>query len=128
MDHGHVPLVLVVDDNDQNRKLVRDVLRAAGFETLEAARGSEAIVIAAEQLPDVILLDLVLPDLHGAQVARELKATAQTAHIPLVALTAVRPDDESSLREAGFAGYLGKPISVAEFPAQVRGYCTPVET
>ena len=116
------PLVLIVDDNDKNRKLARDVLGAAGLRTLEAASGSAAIALAAEQLPDVILLDLRLPDMDGTDVAIALKRDARTAPIPLVALTAVRTGDDSWLDPAGFAGYLEKPIRVDEFPAQVKRY------
>jgi two-component system, cell cycle response regulator DivK len=122
--HTPGPLVLVVDDNEQNRKLVQDVLRAAGFRTLEAASGREGIALAIERLPDVVLLDLLLPDLDGVEVARELKGNARTAPIPLVALTAVRVGGEGPLQEAGFAGHLEKPIRVADFPAEVRSYCT----
>ncbi len=121
------PLVLIVDDNQRNLKLARDVLRAAGFRTLEAASGAEGIAVAAEQLPDVILLDFRLPDMDGTDVARELRDGARTARIPVVALSALQPDDDSDwLLAAGFAGYLGKPISVSEFPDQVRRYCAPV--
>lgn len=120
-----LPLVLIVDDNDKNLKLARDVLRAAGLRTLEAASGGEAIALAAEQLPDVILLDLRLPDMDGIDVARELRAGERTARIPVVALSALHVEDEGdSLLAAGFAGVLAKPISVAEFPDEVRRYCT----
>jgi two-component system, cell cycle response regulator DivK len=117
------PLVLIVDDNEKNRKLARDVLHAAGFRTVEAASGAEAIALAAEQLPDVVLLDLRLPDMDGMDVARELRDGARTDRIPVVALSALRPEGEDAwLAEAGFAGSIGKPISVAEFPHQVRRY------
>ncbi len=120
------PLVLVVDDNEKNRKLARNVLRAAGLRTLEAARGDEAIALAAEYLPDVILLDLRLPDMDGIDIARTLREGVQTARIPVVALSAQRfADAGDRLLEAGFAGYLEKPIDVAEFPEQVRSYCAP---
>ncbi len=119
-----VPLVLIVDDNEKNRKLARDVLRAAGLRTVEAASGSEGIALAAERLPDVILLDLRLPDMDGTDVARELRDGARTTRLPIVALSALSaaPNDEWLLA-AGFAGYLEKPISVREFPDQVRRYC-----
>jgi two-component system cell cycle response regulator DivK len=128
-DHGRaeaVPLVLIVEDNERNRKLARDVLRAAGLRTVEAANGGEGIALAAESLPDVILLDLQLPDMDGTDVARELREGARTARIPIVALSA-RPyvDDGDRLLAAGFAGYLEKPIDVREFPKQVRSYCAP---
>jgi two-component system cell cycle response regulator DivK len=118
------PLVLIVDDNEKNLKLHRDVLRAAGLRTLEAATAAEAIALATAQTPDVILMDLGLPDMNGSDAARTLAADPRTARIPVVALTSLRLDDESDLlRTAGFAGYLEKPISVADFPEQVRRYC-----
>jgi two-component system, cell cycle response regulator DivK len=118
------PLVLIVDDNEQNLKLARDVLRAAGFRTLEAQSGAEGIALAAEQLPSVILMDLRLPDMDGTDAVHKLGNAAQTARIPVVALSALplAADDDWFL-DAGFAGYLEKPISVAEFPNQVRRYC-----
>ena len=120
------PLILVVDDNEKNRKLARDVLRAAGLGTLEAASGTDAIALAAERLPDLILLDLQLPDIDGTEVARELRDGARTAHIPIVALSALPYVGYGDrLLAAGFAGYLEKPIDVGEFPAQVRSYCGP---
>ena len=118
------PLVLIVDDNEKNLRLHRDVLRADGLRTLEAATGAEAIDLATTHTPDVILMDIGLPDMDGAEAARALAEDARTAQIPVVALTSVRLDQLGErLRAAGFAGYLEKPISVTEFPAQVRGYC-----
>lgn len=118
------PLVLIVDDNEKNLKLHRDVLRAAGLRTLEAATAAEGIALATAQTPDVILMDLGLPDMNGSEAARTLAADPRTARIPVVALTSLRLDYESDLlRTAGFAGYLEKPISVADFPDQVRRYC-----
>lgn len=100
------------------------MLRAAGFRTLEAATGGEGIALAEEQLPAVILLDLHLPDMDGVGVARELKGGARTASIPVVALSALRIEEDSDwLRAAGFDGYLAKPIDVGAFPAQVGSYC-----
>ena len=119
------PLVLIVDDNERNRRLARDVLRAAGLRTMEAVSGAEAISVAAAHLPNVVLLDLELPDMQGTDVARELRNGAQTARIPIVALSARRKvDDGEGLSAAGFDGYLEKPIDVSEFPEQVRSYCT----
>ena len=119
-----VPLVLIVDDNEKNLKLARDVLRAAGLRTLEAARGDEAIVLATDHRPDVVLLDLRLPDMDGEDVARELRRGAETARIPVVALSASRyPWSNDQLLAAGFDGYLQKPIDVRAFPGQVRGFC-----
>ena len=120
------PLVLIVDDNEKNLRLARDVLRAGGLRTIEAASGAAGIALAAERMPDVILLDLQLPDMDGTDVARELRKEARTAQIPVVALSA-RPyaGDRERLLAAGFVGYLEKPIDVAAFPDQVRSYCRP---
>ena len=119
-------LVLVVDDDERNRRLAVDVLRLAGLRTVEAGTGAEALSVASAELPDLVLLDLQLPDLDGVAVARELRGDARTAEIPIVALSALRLDGrEEWLREAGFDGFLAKPIDVAEFPRVVRGYCRP---
>ena len=116
-------LVLIVDDNEKNAKLARDVLRFAGFRTIEAGSGHAGFSLAVEQLPDVILMDIRLPDMEGTVVLRNLKDEPRTAQIPVVALTsfAMKGDRESFL-EAGFDGYLEKPISVKAFPDQVRSY------
>ena len=115
---------LIVDDNDRNRKLARDVLGAAGFRTLEAATGAEGIHLAIEHLPDVILMDLRLPDMHGTDAARTLGETDRTAQIPVVAMSAAALDGgDEWLEPAGFAGRLDKPIDVRTFPDQVRRFC-----
>lgn len=122
--HAQAPLVLIVDDNAKNLKLARDVLLAAGFRTLQAATAGEGIALANEHLPDVVLLDLRLPDMDGADVARRLANGARTAAIPVVAFSSLAFDDDTAwLRHAGFAGYLEKPIDVEEFADRVRGYC-----
>jgi len=121
------PLVLIVDDNEKNLRLHRDVLRAAGLRTLEAATGSEAIALATAHTPDVVLMDLGLPDIDGTDAARALAEDPRTARIPVVALTSLRlEDDGAGLRAAGFAGYLEKPINVVAFPEQVRHYARRV--
>ena len=117
------PLVLIVDDNEQNLKLARDVLRAAGFRTLEGASGADAIRLAGEHQPDVILMDLGLPDMAGTDAARALKGRARTAGVPVVAVSASRIQDEEWLLAAGFAGHLEKPIDVQAFPEQVHSFC-----
>jgi two-component system cell cycle response regulator DivK len=118
------PLVLVVDDNEKNLKLVRDVLCAAGFRTVEATTGAEAIALADRHLPDVILMDLRLPDMDGTDAVRTLADGKQTASIPVVALSSVPLEHGGDwFRALGFAGCVEKPISVRTFPDQVRGYC-----
>jgi two-component system, cell cycle response regulator DivK len=122
--HGNdEPLVLVVDDDDRSLRLTRDVLRADGIRTIEATSGAEAVESAAKALPDVILLDLQLPDMDGIQVVRELRARDSTSQIPVVALTAMRTEGDADwLLHAGFAGCLEKPITVRDFPTQVRAH------
>ena len=119
-----LPLVLIVDDNDRNRKLTVDVLRAARFRTLEAVTAAEGIALASERLPDVILMDLRLPDLDGTEAARTLRAEPRTSRIPVVAVTALPLDARDDwLVAAGFAGYVVKPIDIDAFPDVVRGFC-----
>ena len=120
------PLVLIVDDDERNRKLAQDVLRRSGLRTIAAAGGRAAIALARECLPDVVLLDLRLPDMEGRDVARALREDERTAHIPVVALTALRyPDGGTRLLADGFLDYLEKPIDVGTFPDQIRRYCGP---
>jgi len=119
-----VCLVLIVDDNEKNRKLAQSVLSAASFRTLEAATGAEAVAMAVEHVPDVVLMDLQLPDIPGTEAARRLRDSERTAGIPVVALSAMVLEGTGGwLEEAGFAGWLEKPIRVRTFPDQVRRYC-----
>src|SRR5262245_33237248 len=115
-------LVLIVDDNPKNVKLAADVLRFAGFRTLEADSGREGVTLAREHCPCVILMDIRLPDMDGTEAARQLKADARTAEITVVALTSFKVN-ASVFLDLGFDGYLEKPIRVAEFADQVRQYC-----
>jgi two-component system cell cycle response regulator DivK len=122
--NSDLPLVLIVDDNDRNRKLARDVLRLAGLRTLDAATAAEGIALASEHRPDVILMDLRLPDLDGTGAARLLRSEPRTARIPIVAMTALPLDNRDDwLFDAGFAGSIVKPIDTDACPDVVRGYC-----
>lgn len=119
-----MPVALIIDDSDANRKLARVVLRADGFETVEAATGAEGIALAIEHVPDVILMDLRLPDMDGAEAARRLLENEQTSRIPVVAMSVIPLEESGEWLEAvGFAGWLAKPIRVGTFPDQVRFYC-----
>ena len=121
-----LPLVLIVDDNDRNRKLAGDLLRVAGFRTLEAATAAEGIALASEHLPDVVLMDLRLPDADGTDAVRTLRAEPRTSRLPIVAMTALPLDARDDwLFDAGFAGYIVKPFDTDAFPDVVRGYCPP---
>ena len=114
-------LVLIVDDSELNRKLERDLLRNAGFETLESATGAEALTLASEHQPDLILMDLRLPDIDGAEVTRRLAADPRTAQIPVLAISALRLQEAGDwLSAAGFAGWIEKPIRVDRFADDVR--------
>jgi two-component system cell cycle response regulator DivK len=117
-------LVLIVDDNEKNVKLVRDLLRFAGFRTLEALTAAAGVSMAAEHLPHVVLMDIRLPDMSGSDALRLLKSAGATAAIPVVALTSLAmKGDRERLLAAGFDGYLEKPIDVRQFPEEVRSYC-----
>jgi two-component system cell cycle response regulator DivK len=116
-------LILIVDDNENNRKLARDVLEFAGFETVEATGGVEAVALTIEHLPALVLMDIRMPDMNGTEALKLLREDSRTAEIPIVALTSstMRGDEQRFLAE-GFDGFLAKPISVREFPDQVREF------
>src|SRR4051794_9902542 len=114
-------LILIVEDNEKNMKLARDVLRFNGFRTLEAVTAGQGLTLAAEHQPDLILMDIQLPDMDGTTALRRLRGDTATARIKVVALTAfAMKHDRERFVSAGFDGYLSKPISVRELPAQVR--------
>ena len=116
-------LILIVDDNDQNRKLVRDVLRFAGFRTLEGGGGAEGVALAVAHRPDLVLMDIRMADMNGTEALRKLREDERTVEIPVVALTSsTMKGDREGFLAAGFDGYMTKPISVREFPDQVRRY------
>jgi two-component system cell cycle response regulator DivK len=117
-------LVLIVEDNERNMKLVRDLLQFKGFRTLEADTATEGIALAIEHQPHLILMDIQLPDMDGVAALARLRADPATTGIPVVAVTAfAMMEDEQRLMQAGFDGYLVKPINVRELPEQVRQYC-----
>ncbi|HEX6789367.1 MAG TPA: response regulator [Gaiellaceae bacterium] len=117
-------LVLIVDDNEENAKLARDVLEHAGMRTLSAGTAAQALVLAREHAPDVVLMDLRLPDLDGTEAARQLSGDEATAGIPVLAFSALpREEAEAWFREAGFADYVEKPIDVGGLPDRVRRHC-----
>jgi two-component system, cell cycle response regulator DivK len=116
--------ILVVEDNEKNMKLFRDVLVATGYQTLEATTGSEAVDMASEHTPDLVLMDIQLPDLDGVQALHRLRAGARTATIPVLALTAqAMQGDRERFLAAGFDGYLSKPVDVRELIEAVREHC-----
>ncbi|HEY5099064.1 MAG TPA: response regulator [Gaiellaceae bacterium] len=118
------PRVLVVEDNDRNMKLFRDVLGAAGYTTFEAVSGVAAVALAAEHVPSLVLMDIQLPDIDGVEALRRLRADERTAGVQVLALTAQAMwGDRERFLEAGFDGYLAKPVDVGELLAIVRQHC-----
>ena len=116
-------LILIVEDNDKNLKLTRDLLRFHGFETIEARSAEDGITLARERRPRLVLMDIQLPGMDGVSALRALRDDAAKSSIPVVALTAsVMKEDRERFDKAGFDGFITKPISVKEFPDQVRGY------
>jgi two-component system cell cycle response regulator DivK len=116
--------VLVVEDNDKNMKLFRDVLVASGYRTLEATTGGQAVELAAEHAPDLVLMDIELPDIDGLETLSRLRADERTASIPVLALTAqAMHGDRERFLAAGFDDYISKPVNVLELVDTVRQHC-----
>lgn len=115
--------ILVVEDNDKNLKLVRDVLSFAGYEVVEARTGEQGVALAQQTLPDLVLMDLQLPGIDGMEALRRLRENPATCDVPVVAVTAfAMKEDRERTRKAGFDGYVAKPLSVRALPEQVRSY------
>lgn len=116
--------ILLVEDNEKNMKLFRDVLSATGYRTLEATTGREAVELATEHTPDLVLMDIQMPDIDGVEALRMLRADARTASLRVLAVTAqaMQGDREQFLAE-GFDGYLSKPVNVHELLGTVRQHC-----
>ncbi|MEO0411914.1 MAG: response regulator [Pseudomonadota bacterium] len=115
--------VLVVEDNDLNMKLFCDLLEAHDFAALQTRDGLAAIDIAKAELPQLILMDIQLPQISGLEITRRIKADALTSQIPIVAITAfAMKGDEEKVRSAGCEGYISKPISVKGFIQTVRQF------
>jgi two-component system cell cycle response regulator DivK len=114
-------VILIVEDNEKNLKLVRDVLQVKGYATLEAGTGEDGIRLAAEHRPDLILMDIQLPGINGIEALKVLRANPATAAIPAIAVTAsVMQQDRNQITEAGFDGYIGKPLNLKEFLEAVK--------
>ena len=125
--------MLVVDDDESHRRLVYDLLSAKRYRVLLAENGRGAIKLAHQERPDLILLDIRLPDISGLEVARVLKATSKTRAIPIAAITALAmPGDERVIRENGCSAYMSKPIRINRLFMLVAGLlggaATPTRT
>ena len=108
--------ILIVEDNEKNLKLVRDILQVKGYRTIEATTGEDGVRLAREQIPDLVLMDIQLPGIDGIEALRRLRADEVTAGIPAAAVTAsVMKQDVRLITEAGFDAYVAKPISLRDF-------------
>ena len=115
--------VLIVEDNELNMKLFHDLLDAHGYKILQTKDGMEALDIAREHRPDLILMDIQLPEISGLEVTKWLKEDDELAHIPVVAVTAfAMKGDEERIREGGCEAYISKPISVSHFLDTIRRF------
>ena len=116
--------ILVVEDNEKNMKLFRDVLAATGYRTLEATTAGEAVDMASEHTPDLVLMDIQLPDFDGVEALHRLRSDSRTAGIPVLALTAqAMQGDRERFLAAGFNGYVSKPVNVRDLIENVRQHC-----
>ncbi len=115
--------VLIVEDNELNMKLFNDLLEAHGYQTVQTRNGVEAVELARKHNPDLILMDIQLPEVSGLQVTRWIKDDDALKHIPVIAITAfAMKGDEEKIRQGGCEAYLSKPISVVKFLETVRNY------
>ena len=115
--------VLIVEDNELNMKLFHDLLEAHGYETLQTRDGLEALKIARENNPDLILMDIQLPEVSGLEVAKWIKEDENLKSIPIIAVTAfAMKGDEEKIRQGGCEAYIAKPISVSKFLETVERF------
>lgn len=116
--------ILVVEDNERNMKLFRDVLDASGYRTLEATTGRQAVELATAHSPDLVLMDIQLPDMGGVETLGRLREDERTARLPVVALTAqAMAGDRERFLAAGFDGYVSKPVNIPDLIATVKRHC-----
>ncbi len=115
--------ILIVEDNDLNLKLFKDLLEAHGYETIEIKDGIEAVAVVKRYRPALILMDIQLPEISGLDVTRKIKADKEIADIPIIAVTAfAMKDDEEKILRAGCQAYISKPISIASFLDTIRQF------
>ena len=113
-------LILIVEDNEKNRRLARDILQVKGYRTVEAETGEAGFELAAQQAPNLVLMDIHLPGMNGIEALKKLRAAEATRRIRVLAFTAsVMPQDRREIMDAGFDGFVSKPINLKEFIATV---------
>lgn len=115
--------ILIVEDNDLNLKLFNDLLEATGYEPIETKNGQEAVSLAEKERPDLIIMDIQLPNISGIDLIKEIKSNKELKNIPIIAVTAfAMQDDEEKILEAGCEGYLAKPISISSFLETIKKF------
>ena len=118
--------ILIIEDNEKNLKLLRDVLQVKGYHTLEARTGTEGLRLARAELPALVLMDIQLPDISGITALRQLRADPLTRAIPVVAVSAsAMQEEQEKITASGFDGYIMKPIDLKSFLEQVQRYAGP---
>lgn len=115
--------ILIVEDNELNMKLFNDLLEAHGYETVTTRDGTKALQMAIDEMPDLILMDIQLPEISGFDVTRQIKSNDDLKNIPIIAVTAfAMKGDEDKIRECGCNGYISKPISIATFIETIQNH------
>jgi two-component system cell cycle response regulator DivK len=118
--------ILVVEDNEKNRKLIVDILRYHGYETIEAGDGEAGVRLAGERMPDLILMDIQMPVMDGYAAIKALKVSPDTRHIKVIALTSfAMKGDREKIIEAGFDDYIAKPVDTRQLPQTVNKHLYP---
>jgi two-component system cell cycle response regulator DivK len=117
--------VLIVEDNEKNMKLVRDILQHQGHVTIEAVTGRDGVAMATMQQPDLVLMDIQLPDIDGIQALREIRAVPALDGVPVIAVSAsVMPDEQHKIVNSGFDAFITKPINLKQFRETVQRFLT----
>lgn len=117
--------ILIVEDNEKNMKLVRDILQHRGYQTLEAVTGGQGVQLAREQRPDLVLMDIQLPDIDGIEALRQIRTDPSLDATPVLAVSAsVMPDEQQQIVASGFDAYITKPISLKPFLETVQAFLT----
>jgi len=120
--------ILVVEDTEDNRQIIRDLLSSVGYELIEAADGAEGVALAQKERPDLILMDIQLPEIDGYEATRRIRAIPELAKVPIIAVTSYAlSGDEAKTREAGCDGYVAKPFSPRDLLAKVRQFLPDAE-
>ena len=115
--------ILIVEDNELNMKLFNDLLEAKGYAVIQTRNGMDALDLAKQHMPDLILMDIQLPEVSGLEVTKWIKEDDKIAHIPVIAVTAfAMKGDEDRIRQGGCEAYISKPISVASFLKTIEFY------